>query len=116
MRWHAECWPGRTVPQCWARIKRNVYCRPGFGRSEANVEIEGKVAVVTGGGSGIGRALATALATAGARVVVGDIGARRSGRVHPERRAGEQVYGDAAPTGARHVPPERRGLRRLDRW
>src|ERR1700719_398617 len=83
MRWHAECWPGRTVPQCWARIKRNVYCRPGFGGSEANVEIEGKVAVVTGGGPGIGRALATALGTAGASVVVGDID-----RVRAEQTAG----------------------------
>jgi NAD(P)-dependent dehydrogenase (short-subunit alcohol dehydrogenase family) len=37
------------------------------------MQVEGKVAVVTGAGAGIGRALAVALAGAGARVVVGDI-------------------------------------------
>jgi len=39
------------------------------------VEIDGAVAVVTGAGSGIGRSIAAALASAGASVVAGDIDA-----------------------------------------
>ena len=39
------------------------------------VKIDGSVAVVTGAGSGIGRSIAAALASAGASVVAGDIDA-----------------------------------------
>src|ERR1700679_4365758 len=41
--------------------------------------LEGKVAIVTGAGGGIGRAIATAMAEAGASVVINDIGASLSG-------------------------------------
>ena len=40
-----------------------------------SVKIDGSVAVVTGAGSGIGRSIAAALASAGASVVAGDIDA-----------------------------------------
>ena len=40
--------------------------------------LEGKVAVVTGGGSGIGRAGAVAMAAEGAHVVVADIDLERA--------------------------------------
>ena len=41
--------------------------------------MEGKVAVVTGSGRGIGRAIAMAMAAEGAKVVVNDIGASLGG-------------------------------------
>ena len=37
------------------------------------MELDGKVAIVTGGASGIGQALASELASHGVRVVVGDL-------------------------------------------
>ncbi|HSU05988.1 MAG TPA: SDR family NAD(P)-dependent oxidoreductase [Acetobacteraceae bacterium] len=53
--------------------------------------LEGKVAVVTGSGRGIGRAIAIAMAHNGAKVVVNDIGAGVTGEGHDETPAQEVV-------------------------
>src|SRR6266481_2734655 len=48
-------------------------------RDGAQMTLENKVVIVTGAGGGIGRAIAIAMAEAGAAVIVNDVGASLSG-------------------------------------
>jgi NAD(P)-dependent dehydrogenase (short-subunit alcohol dehydrogenase family) len=68
-------------------------------------KLDGKVAVVTGGGRGIGREHALALARAGAKIVVNDLGASLAGEgaddgpAHAVVREIEKLGGEAVPNG-----------------
>src|SRR3954468_6748427 len=50
-----------------------VFCEPFPSNEHAHMKLERKVAVVTGAGIGIGKAIATALGHEGARIVVADL-------------------------------------------
>lgn len=65
--------------------------------------LKGKAAVVTGGGRGIGRAVALDLAAAGAMVVVNDPGLARDGSETDERPA-EEVVNEIRARGGQAVP------------
>ena len=64
--------------------------------------LDGKVAVVTGGGTGIGRAVSIGLAAAGAAVVVTDYGVGVDGR-DPSSEPANEVVSTITQAGGRAV-------------
>jgi NAD(P)-dependent dehydrogenase (short-subunit alcohol dehydrogenase family) len=65
--------------------------------------LEGRVEVVTGGGRGIGRAIAIALAAQGARVVVADYGGALDSRLAGSSATAEAVVTEITGTGGEAV-------------
>ena len=72
-----------------------------------SISFEGKVAIVTGAGGGLGRGYALELARRGAKVVVNDLGGARDGTGHSDaalqvveeiRAAGVDVFNPVVPT------------------
>ncbi|MGH7962557.1 MAG: SDR family NAD(P)-dependent oxidoreductase, partial [Candidatus Binatia bacterium] len=61
--------------------------------------LQGKVAIVTGAGRGIGRAEALALAAEGAKVVVNDLGGNPDG-TGDDKRPADQVVAEIKAAGS----------------
>jgi NAD(P)-dependent dehydrogenase (short-subunit alcohol dehydrogenase family) len=66
--------------------------------------LDGKVAVVTGAGRGIGRAIALFLATQGSRVVVADYGGAVDARKAGSSQPAEEVVAEITAAGGEAVP------------
>jgi NAD(P)-dependent dehydrogenase (short-subunit alcohol dehydrogenase family) len=65
--------------------------------------LDGKVAIVTGAGNGIGRSHALLFAKEGAKIVVNDVGGARDGSTAADSSAAEKVAGEIKAAGGQAV-------------
>ena len=65
--------------------------------------MQGKVVLVTGGGRGVGRSIALAMAAAGAAVVVNDLGSSLTGEGEAGTSPAQEVAGEIAKAGGRAI-------------
>ena len=76
---------------------------PGAAAAEDQISFDGRVAVVTGAGAGLGRAYALALAKQGAKVVVNDLGGARDGSGQGSASPAEKVVAEIKALGGEAV-------------
>ncbi|MBI5592571.1 MAG: SDR family NAD(P)-dependent oxidoreductase [Deltaproteobacteria bacterium] len=72
-------------------------------RPEENIRFDGRVAVITGAGAGLGRVYALELARRGAKVVVNDLGSARDGSGQGSSAPADQVVREIQDLGGEAV-------------
>lgn len=72
--------------------------------NKQELRFDGQVAIVTGAGRGLGRAIALSLASRGAAVVVNDYGCQLIGTQGGDRSPAEEVVAEIIAAGGRAVP------------
>ena len=88
----------------WKALPDRTAERPGANKGAADgIRYDGRVAIVTGAGAGLGRSYALELAARGAKVVVNDLGGARDGSGDGSARAADHVVDEIIAAGGEAV-------------